>query len=356
MTTGSFMDEETGASDLQEGVNDASAKIISAPAFGQLEPGQGMPTSPVAPVCPSMPELSVPFGDRQAVLAQRLADLVHEALVTEATLTPKPGLVDARNNGSHKDMTLATFLDSADALRPLMPAFVKAGMETAGEPAPVALQPLRSHGLICEEVMNEATGGINTHKGGIFAFGLLLGAAGRFLGRGEGLSVSGLCGEAAQMARGLVKCELANRVKTANTAGEYIYRRYGLTGARGEAESGFELVRLYALPAYLASREAGHDTEAALFAALLELLIRNRDTNLVARGGMEGLFFVREKAQQLKRLGGVFAPDFHARLMAMDDAFIQRNLSPGGSADLLGVTQFLAQINAMEPVGGAMAS
>ena len=334
MTSGSFMDEEIGEGDLKEVISDPSLEIATAPTYGLLKQEQlGISISPVAPVWSSLPE--------------RLADLVHEALVAEATLTPKPGLVDARNNGSHKDMTLATFLASADALRPLMASFVKAGMETASDPASVALQALRGHGLICEEAMNEATGGINTHKGGIFAFGLLLGAAGRCIGRGEGLSVSGLCGEASLMVKGLVKRELANRVKTANTAGEYIYRRYGLTGARGEAESGFELVRLYALPAFLCSREAGQDEETALLAALLELLIRNRDTNLVARGGMEGLFFVRREAQRLKGQGGVFAPDFQARLMAMDEALIHRNLSPGGSADLLGVTLFLARIDAM---------
>ena len=284
-------------------------------------------------------------------VALELADLAHEALVSEATLTPKPGLVDARNNGSHKDMTLATFIASAEALRPLFPSFVAAGVASAFEPPSIALQPLRFHGLACEEAMNAATQGINTHKGGIFAFGLLLGAAGRCLGRGEGLTVLSLCSEVAELSRGLVKSELASNVKTANTAGEYIYRRYGLTGARGEAESGFGLVRNYALPAYFSAVGEGYNKETALLAALLDLLVVNRDTNLVSRGGMEGLFFVRREAQSLKQSGGARCIDFYDRLIAMDDALIARNLSPGGSADLLGVTVFLAHIAQMEKAG-----
>nr|WP_319484294.1 triphosphoribosyl-dephospho-CoA synthase CitG [uncultured Cohaesibacter sp.] len=306
--------------------------------------------SPVLPQFPfSLPRLSSvePLGRPVSggeELADRLAHLVHEALVIEATLTPKPGLVDGRNDGAHKDMTLATFLASAAALRPHLAAFVTAGVKAAFEPAADALLPLRAQGIVCEEAMNTATAGVNTHKGGIFAFGLLLGAAGRCHGRGGALTVEALCAEVALLADGLVGKELACRRRTASTAGEYIYRRYGLTGARGEAESGFALARHCALPAYLAARRRGQDGETALLAALLELLIHNRDTNLVARGGIDGLTFVRNEAVRLKRLGGVSSPDFIARLMALDEAMIDRNLSPGGSADLLAVTWFLAQL------------
>ncbi|WP_319410709.1 triphosphoribosyl-dephospho-CoA synthase CitG [uncultured Cohaesibacter sp.] len=336
MTTGPCMDENGG-----EGRNEPEASRPSA----DLSVGQGDAFPFLPEATGSAPEKLALDRQEPAAQAIWLGDLVHEALVCEATLTPKPGLVDASNSGSHKDMSLATFIASAKALRPLFPGFVKAGMQAADDAAPLALLPLRSHGLICEQAMHEATGGVNTHKGGIFALGLLLGAAGRLLAREDALTVSSLCGEAASLVQGLVKSELAGKPKTANTAGEYIFRRYGLTGARGEAESGFALVRQYSLPAFLAAKQAGLDRETALLAALLELLIRNRDTNLVARGGMEGLFFVRREAQQLKQLGGAFAPDFHARLSAMDEALIARNLSPGGSADLLAVTLFLSRID-----------
>ena len=45
---------------------------------------------------------------------------MRQALITEATLTPKAGLVDAAHNGGHADMNLALFLKSADAIAPYL--------------------------------------------------------------------------------------------------------------------------------------------------------------------------------------------------------------------------------------------
>lgn len=281
-----------------------------------------------------------------AALAQQLGQLAYQALLVEAELTPKPGLVDAANDGAHRDMSLCTFHASAQALRPYLEAFVSAGIRAANEPAKEALAPLRALGLEAERAMLAATGNVNTHKGAIFAFGLLLGAAGRLWSNGQRLTLDRLCCEAGSFVSGLVQSELSERQKTANSAGEYIYHRYGLTGARGEAESGFRSVRDWSLPAYRWALGAGYDQQSALLCALVALMIHNDDTNLVARGGMEGLAFVKEEARQLTPLS-LCGPDaFRAQLSAMDEQLIARNLSPGGSADLLAVTWFLAQLEA----------
>ena len=73
-------------------------------------------------------------------------------------------------------------------------------------------------------------------------------------------------------------------------------------------------------------------------AALLKLLAEVEDTNLLHRGGPEGLRFVREQAADI--LSGP-AADRAPRLEALDDACIARNLSPGGSADLLAAAMLL---------------
>ena len=273
-----------------------------------------------------------------------LAELAYKALVTEATLTPKPGLVDRRNSGSHTDMTLQTFIDSADALRPHLASFFRIGHLTADVSPPAAFEHLRSHGLVCEAAMNRATGGINTHKGAIFAFGLLLGAAGRTTAHGLKPEPDRLGDIVSEMLHGLVERELLAPHHTATTAGEHIFRRYGLTGARGEAQSGFATVRRYALPAFRRASAAGVEDETALLAAMLELLAHNRDTNIVARGGMEGLFRVRRSARRIRHAGGIHADDFLDALIAMDDNLISLNLSPGGSADLVAVTWFMSQM------------
>lgn len=255
----------------------------------------------------------------------RLADipqLAEEALWQELALTPKPGLVDKLNSGSHRDMDHALFARSIAAIAPWLPRFAELGNAQADKPAAEQLRLLRPMGMACEQAMYAATGGVNTHKGGIFALGLLCFAAGRL----SEVTAQTLCAEVSHLCRGLVARELAGRSGQA-TAGERQFQQYGLTGARGEAESGFATVR---------KALAGWD-EQQMHALLLRLMAVNQDSNLVSRGGIEGLRYVQRYARALLANGWD-----HEALIGMDKAFIQRNLSPGGSADLLSVGWVLA--------------
>jgi triphosphoribosyl-dephospho-CoA synthase len=274
-------------------------------------------------------------------IAESFADLVFEALLIEVRLTPKPGLVDMRNTGAHADMNVATFVASARALRPHLPEFFRAGADEAGLPSGLLFARLREIGLVCERAMFAATGGSNTHKGAIFAFGLLLGAAGRLWGAGQELSAEAICEEVAALVDGIVQRELA-RPGENRTAGERLFRKCGLTGARGEAASGFVTVREVSLPTFERALRMGRGFDDALRIAFLNLLAHNDDTNLAARGGIDGLVWAKTEARRLIAAGGPDLPDFIARLEALDDAFIERNLSPGGSADLLAVTWTLS--------------
>ncbi|MBY6262716.1 triphosphoribosyl-dephospho-CoA synthase CitG [Azospirillum sp. 412522] len=278
-------------------------------------------------------------------LGNRLAHLAHCSLLREVLLTPKPGLVDRRNCGSHRDMDLSSFLASARAIAPWFCLFFERGLEGCAVPAELFLAGIRADGMACERAMLRATGGVNTHKGSIFAFGLLCAAAGRLAGQGRALAREPLCAEVATVCAGVV--EELRRPGEAGTAGERLYRRHGLTGARGEAASGFATVRDHALPAFEQLRS--HGSRTALHAALLELLAFNPDTNVVSRGGLEGLTFLQGEAMRLRRDGGVAAPDYLRRLAALDDEAIRRNLSPGGSADLLAVTWFLVHLPVAAP-------
>ncbi|WP_413739167.1 triphosphoribosyl-dephospho-CoA synthase CitG [Sodalis sp. RH21] len=263
--------------------------------------------------------------------------LVETALREEVLLAPKPGLVDSLNNGAHRDMDLALFMRSIGAIAPWFGRFVAAGKACGGLPPERVLPAVRPIGLACEQAMFSATRGVNTHKGGIFSLGLLCTAAGYLHGRDMPLTRHGLCDAVAAFCAGMIATELAG-CRQAATVGEHLYLRYGLTGARGEAASGFATVRRHALPAWDRLASAGAGRQAALLHCLLVLMAHNPDTNLVARGGMAGLDYVRGYAGRL--LSGGWCP---AQLRAMDRALIGRNLSPGGSADLLAVTLVLAQ-------------
>lgn len=263
----------------------------------------------------------------------RVAALATQALEEELALTPKPGLVDRANSGAHSDMDHMLFTRSIAAIAPWFSVFEELGEEYANRPPCEQLRRLRPAGIACEQAMFTATGGVNTHKGGIFSLGLLCAATGRLQGQGRDLSADALCAEVGKMCHGLVDRELASRSGMA-TAGERQYHLLGLTGARGEAESGFATVRRHVLPGW--HKASG---EQRLQQALLQLMAVNPDSNLVSRGGMGGLRYVQAYAQNL-------LADGYTRedLVEMDRQLTARRLSPGGSADLLAVSWVLGAV------------
>ena len=207
---------------------------------------------------------------------------------------------------------------------------------------------LRPVGMACETDMLAATGGVNTHRGAIFAFGLLSAAVGMLVARGEPVEQHRVCDQVARFCRGLVGRELSSAAGKKVSKGEGHFLRYGLSGARGEAESGFRTVRTQAMPVFNRVMAETGDTNLALLQTLLHLMAWNDDTNLVSRGGLEGLNFVQQQAQRLLWEGGVLTDGGLEALRQLDDELIVRHLSPGGSADLLAVTSFLSGFPAGE--------
>lgn len=272
------------------------------------------------------------------------SDCAWRAMLAEVNLSPKPGLVDRYNNGAHRDMALEDFYRSADAIRLWLPRFVEMGACSAGLPESAVLAAIRPIGMACEAAMFRATAGVNTHKGSIFSLGLLCTAAGRLTQQQKRVTPEALCRLVAVFCEGLTARELAQH-NPGQTAGQRLYMQLGLTGARGEAEAGFPLVSDHALPHYQALKAQGIDPELALLDTLLVLMARNGDTNVASRGGADGLRWLQQRAIALLRQGGIRrASDLHL-LEEFDNACIARHLSPGGSADLLIVTWFLAEIS-----------
>ena len=287
-------------------------------------------------------------SSRQTVAAEEMVSRVERALLTEVRLTPKPGLVDIRNAGAHRDMDLASFEASTAVVAPWMEKFFIMGHDTANIMPEKVLTMLRPVGMACETDMLAATGGVNTHRGAIFAFGLLSAAVGRLVARGELVEQHRVCDQVARFCRGLVGRELSSAAGKKVSKGEGHFLRYGLSGARGEAESGFRTVRTQAMPVFNRVMAETGDTNLALLQTLLHLMAWNDDTNLVSRGGLEGLNFVQQQAQRLLWEGGVLTDGGLEALRQLDDELIVRHLSPGGSADLLAVTSFLSGFPAGE--------
>ena len=262
------------------------------------------------------------------------------ALLREAAATPKPGLVDRRNNGAHRDMGFYTFLDSAIAIAPYFGRMAAAGAEP-GADAKTLLASIRPIGIAAERAMNCATGGVNTHKGAIFSLGVLSAAAGLVLSQNGSRRAEDLLGAAAKIPAPAEK-ELGRLLEAPATNGERLYREQGVAGVRGEAAAGFPEVRDRALPLMRRLRREGkHGEDEILLQVLLTLMASVTDTNLLSRGGAEGLSFAQREAGRILALGGALCEEGRAALGALDLIFIERNLSPGGCADLLALTVFL---------------
>ena len=267
-----------------------------------------------------------------------IAALATRSLIDEVRVTPKPGLVDRNNNGSHPDMDLALFEKSAAALTPYWAECVAIGMESAQLAGEETFALLRRAGLAAEQTMLAATGGVNTHKGAIFLLGTLCGALGRLWAADAPCrDTQRLCEECARMTRAPLGAELAH-MDAPTTAGARLYLQSGTRGARGEIMDGLPGVVNIALPALKAALAHGCDKNHAAAIALLHLITRGTDTTMLKRGGADGAAW---GAQQAKAL--LDAAQFPALpdIAALDGAFIARNLSPGGCADLLAVTLFL---------------
>ena len=276
---------------------------------------------------------------------QALGALAAKALLYEVCTTPKPGLVDRKNNGSHRDMDVFTFLDSTAALLPYFEEAVRLGMETRDLPPQETFRRLRQAGAAGERAMFRATGGVNTHKGAVFTLGTVCAAAGR-LWTVEGFSKDldaalALCGE--MSAQAVQKDFEAIRREGAHTTGQRLYLEHGLEGIRGELSRGLPAVAQIGLPTLRRRLEAGDSLEQAGVQVLLALMAQVVDTNLIARGGLEGQQWAMEQTKNLPQGRAATRQETEE----LDRALIERNLSPGGCADLLAITYFLEFLSRM---------
>lgn len=258
-----------------------------------------------------IPESSTPY---------LVADLAERALRLELDTTPKPGLVDRRDNGAHKDMDYALMSKSISALRPYL---TRLAVESAKDIDPAKIKEI---GIEAEKAMLKATDGVNTHKGALFCIGLSVAAASCLAcstGAVEAYSFKELVSRAASeipSARG--------------THGAEAKRSFKAVGALENARAAYPELFTDWLP-YYRSLEGDpfrcHKT-------LLHIMTTLDDTNILHRRGAEGLAHAEAEAARLLE-------DFsESGLSSLNKDFIRENISPGGSADMLSLTIFIESI------------
>jgi triphosphoribosyl-dephospho-CoA synthase len=268
----------------------------------------------------------------------RIGALAAECLRLEVNTHPKPGLVSHVDAGAHRDMDAQLLYRSADTLAPFIAQLAAAGRVGAG------LGRLRQIGIAAERAMLAATDGVNTHRGAIFGLGLMAAAAGF-------RDANGMSGPLGPIVARRWGRSIASIPAVPDSHGAAAARHYGAGGARKEAALGFPSVYGVAIPALAVGlRLARGDAQAARVHACLALIATVGDTNLLHRGGLDGLAFAQRTAGTFLAAGGVGQAGWRRKALRIHRMFVARNLSPGGCADLLAIALF-AQALGSGPAG-----
>lgn len=245
-----------------------------------------------------------------------------EALREELNLTPKPGLIDRQDNGAHGDMNHAVMLRS---IRAIEPYFIQLAAMGNHLELPTAQDIIRC-GLEAEKAMFAATNGINTHKGAIFSMGLFCIAAANSFYHLQRVSPDLLQSAIKTMAQEIPAAH--------DTHGANVRQQYRVKGALDLAVEGYGQLFEQWLPFYRQHVADDYPQQRLL----LYIISTLDDNNLYHRGGEQ----LAHEAQQ--RCAQVLQDFSMENILVLNDWMKTRNLSPGGSADMLAFTLFAAHL------------
>ncbi|KTD24665.1 triphosphoribosyl-dephospho-CoA synthase [Legionella maceachernii] len=261
-------------------------------------------------------------------VARFYAKLAVRALYEEVALYPKPGLVSFMDNGAHQDMDGALFFRSLFGLRHY---FFQVGLYASLGHAP---QKLVRWGLQAEQIMYRITKGINTHRGAIFALGILCASCCKLSVKKNDFSMDDL--HQAIIEDWATYLTLHHR--NDNTHGAIVKEKYAVADAKQIAIGGYRLV----FETYCNLQAFHHDKVFLGLLAYQRFLIHLDDINVLYRVGLNGLQFARDQIQKAISLDN--REQSIQAAIQLHDVFSQQNISPGGVADLLSVLYFLHSI------------
>ena len=268
-----------------------------------------------------------------------IAHLATQALQAELDTTPKPGLVDKDNSGAHRDMDHALMSRSIHALHPY---FVRLALLGFAADMPCHDDIVKT-GIEAERAMFEATNGVNTYKGALFSMGLAVVAAAGKAWQGSSISQQALSAAISQLAFAFpdTKGTHGSKAKQAAASETPTFK-----GALDNAREGYPELFNDWLPFYANLRKNGEPH--ALHLTLLRIMCDLDDTNIVYRTSLAMMKQVKEESRDVLRqwsetqAGGGTKLD--AILSNMNHNFVQRNISPGGSADMLSLVVFVSGV------------
>ena len=261
--------------------------------------------------------------------ADWLAQQAVKALMYEVSVTPKPGLVDRADNGSHRDMDFYTFINSSAALYDYFKKCALKAIELCDKTPQILFSNLRYLGLEAENKMYQHTLGVNTHKGAIFSFGLIVAATAYLSENGRNTAADNILDLCAEMAQ-LSMADFENQ-NIHKSFGKQIFKEQNIKGVRGQAAAGYPAVR-EAYPLLCQLLKEGKSVDKAGAKVLLKLLCEVQDTNIIKRSDLKTLEEVQKKAKII-----LDSDNTETELGQLNREFVNLNISPGGCADLLAI-------------------
>lgn len=270
-----------------------------------------------------------------------IAHLATRALHAELDTTPKPGLVDKDNSGAHRDMDHALMSRS---IRAIHPYFVRLALLGFAADMPNHDDIVKT-GIEAERAMFEATNGVNTYKGALFSMGLAVVAAAGKAWQGSSITPQTLSAAISKLAFAFPDTKGTHGSKAKQTAAS---ETATFKGALDNAREGYPMLFNDWLPFYANLSKNGEPH--ALHLTLLRIMCDLDDTNIVYRTSLAMMKQVKEESRSVlsqwsEATHGTQQADGGTNLDTilgdMNRSFVQRNISPGGSADMLSLVVFI---------------
>ena len=268
----------------------------------------------------------------QGELFAKIDEITHEYLVElilsktvkciyyELDLYPKFGLVSSHDNGSHTDMDFQLFINSTFAIEPYLKEYILYGLNDIENH-----DLLRDIGKRAEDAMFKITKNVNTQKGLIFILGIFLPVMSKAIRNNLGQTF--INKEIKKIARLIVGDYYTLLAEKENKShGDLVYLKYNIKGIRGEVCNGLETV--FDIPSY-----RDRPSEYIHLEYLIHFMSVLDDTTIIHRNDLETLNYVKETMDRIVQTGGY--TNNIALVANVSNEFIKKNISPGGSADML---------------------
>lgn len=272
-------------------------------------------------------------------LAFKISNKATKSLLLEVATYPSFGLVSQKNSGAHKDMDFYTFIDSIYSLNDGIIDVVRASY--SDENLEIIFKKVREIGKSMEISMFNKTKGVNTHKGLIFLICIVILVVSNSYFDGsirEKNIYDILIYKIKEVSKDIFSDFKNIENKQKLTHGEKIYLKYGIRGIREEVYNGLSDVFKIYLPFYLKSIKEGYDLNFSRVRTLLKIMSKLDDSTILYRHNLKILEEIKKKSKDL-----LLTNDIN-KILEFENYCIENNISPGGSADILAITIFIASI------------